>query len=151
MDDDSLIVLVRNYKECIPRHHGNRNIDGMFYAQTQGHRDGSLDYVGILETYEAWRGNKVLIYYEDLMSDPEPKLRKVMGILNSEESLLNELMDNLDLHRKRSIRVYAGEDQTGGHRSFTKGDPVSCCFILNNSPRNKKRNGTDTLKKNFRK
>ena len=129
MDNDNLILLLRNYKECVVRHHiGKQNFEKMFYSQTQGYRNGSLDYVGCLQTYEAWRGKKLLIYYEDLISDPEPELEKVLNLLGADRTHLRELVDHLDFHRKQSVHVYAGENQTGGHLSYTKGDPDKLLF-----------------------
>jgi FkbM family methyltransferase len=130
MNNDNLILLVRNYKECIVRHHmvGIDGPDRMFYSQTQGYRDGSLDYIGCIQIYEEWGARKLLIYYEDLISDPEPELVKVLDLLGANRTHLSELMNNLDSHRKQSVSLYTGNKKTSGQQSCTQGDPNKLLF-----------------------
>ena len=124
------LLLLRNYKECIVSHSARtEDFDRNFYAQTQGSRNGILDYIGCLEIYESWRGKKALIYYEDLIRDPEPELIRVLELLGVDKNNLRELINNMDVHKRQSIGLYKG---TGGHVSFTKGDPDKLLFHSQN-------------------
>jgi hypothetical protein len=40
-------------------------------------------YFSILSLYDQWEGEKVLIYYEDLLSNPTEELRKTQKVLGS--------------------------------------------------------------------
>ncbi|MBD3279079.1 MAG: hypothetical protein GF388_12330, partial [Candidatus Aegiribacteria sp.] len=130
MDNDKLIVLVRNYKECLVRHHigGAGSLDRKFYAQTQGYRDGETDYIGYFQIYEQWQGKKILIYYEDLITDLEAELLKVLKLLEYDGSYLRELMDNIGFHKKQSIGLYSKNPPTIASASFTKGDSDKLIF-----------------------
>jgi FkbM family methyltransferase len=138
MDHDKLILLVRNYKECMVRHlsGSTSDLDASLYSQTQGYRDGSLDYIGCLQIYEEWRGTKIRLYYEDLIRDPEPQLVRVLQLLNVDDTYLPELMKNLDFHKKQSVKIYAGEE---GHVSYTKGHTDSLLFHSRNLDEKRKR------------
>jgi FkbM family methyltransferase len=129
MDNDNLILLLRNYKECIVRHvMGIRDYDRTFYSQTQGYIDGKLDYIGCLQIFEAWRGKKLLIYYEDLLRDPEPELVRMLGLLEVDKTYLSDLVDNIDFHKKQSVNLYSGNKQTRVAQSYTQGDPNKLLF-----------------------
>lgn len=126
MDNDRLVLLLRNYKENIVRYcNVSEAVDTKFYSETQGYRDGELDYIGCLQIYEEWRAKKILIYYEDLINDPEPELVKVLELLKFDKTYLNELMNNLDFHKKQCIHLYI--DNKAG-QSYTQGNSNKLLF-----------------------
>jgi len=147
--DDKLVFLVRNYKECIMRHCMTSTIaefeldkvDANNISQEQ--YDALIDqavpwfkkrcfeelevYMSNLQQYDAWAGPKMLVYYEDLILQPTTEIVKVIRFLNcdsnDEEMLLRHkrFMNYYKDHKNGSLQIYAGN----GTDPITKGEPDS--------------------------
>src|SRR6185369_2148147 len=65
---DKMLFLLRNYKEVIPRHAVYKNIHHAFTEElsTENRAGG---YIHLLRAYDAWKKQKLLVYYEDLILD----------------------------------------------------------------------------------
>ncbi len=61
---DTVIFILRDYKECLIRHHEKpRGISfDLFKSQTRG---GPHDYINLIQKFDKFEGTKHLIYYED--------------------------------------------------------------------------------------
>ena len=78
LKDKKLILLIRDYKECIvsncwTRHRGenmtNRDIDDLFTDKyVEEYRAGV--YIEHLKHFETWPNEKILIRYEDIIQNP---------------------------------------------------------------------------------
>ncbi len=100
--EQMLIVLVRNYKEAIARHMGGAL--NVAKINTQQNRW----YFEALQLYEAWNPKKrLLLYYEDLITNPRKVFTELINFLHEELSLLDEFMANYDRHKKDSIAYYS--------------------------------------------
>ncbi len=57
------------------------------------------------------------MYYEDLMTDPEREIRRLVEFLDLPRDRLTELLDDLEVHKKASVRLYRQNQE-----SYTEGD-----------------------------
>ena len=100
---DLLILLVRNYKECIPRQvkrKANRFNESVFYNLEKA-------YLSNISVYEKWNpSNRLMIYYEDLILNPYETLKSVLFFIKDSDVLLNEFIQNYLFHKKESLKIY---------------------------------------------
>jgi|7_EtaG_2_1085326.scaffolds.fasta_scaffold00195_29 hypothetical protein len=117
-----LIVLVRNYKECILRHTAP-SPKNRFLLKVKDYWE---DYYRSLKFYDKHPGPKLLFYYEDLIDDK--KLVDVLHELNEfmsssppcYEELLQRFIEKLQIHREQSLEFYNAVAQVGGSHSDSK-------------------------------
>lgn len=110
--DDVIICLVRNYKECFMSHVGfigDDKIEGL-----EGSKNIGPDYIRVLQIFDECKGKKYLIYYEDLMTDFELELRKLLDFLSQlnkfkQRMTVKEFIEELDYHKKASMDFYNTE------------------------------------------
>lgn len=82
------------------------------------------DYTDNLSVYDAFEGNKMIMYYEDFVSDPSTYMKQFLDFI----SVKNEWGNiNVKEHRDLSVKLYesGGSEkvgtQTKGAPSLTKG------------------------------
>ena len=75
-------------------------------------------YIDNLKAYDSFQGSKLLLYYEDLLSQPEAEIPKIARFLDFGTGKMEAFLSNLDLHTQRSLSLFT----SGGHLSETKGD-----------------------------
>lgn len=118
---DKLIFILRNYKEVILRHRLN-NVEDISLDLLKTScisEDMSHNYIQLIEFYDKFEGDKLLIYYEDIISDIREIARSILLFLGKGEIFLDEFLDNIDVHKKNCIGIYEKEGET---ISFTKGE-----------------------------
>ncbi|MCH9617436.1 MAG: hypothetical protein SP4CHLAM5_07250 [Chlamydiia bacterium] len=101
LDDSPLILLLRNPKECAWAHcvcYANFLTEAKIYIEN-------------IEHFEAFKGDKLLIYYEDLLSDPFSILEKVVLFLSkiTKEDCrmrVNNFLREYQRHKQNSIEFY---------------------------------------------
>lgn len=100
-EGNKLVLLLRDYKECIASH-GGKGRDGQC---AQG------NYWANLNLYHNWSGPKKVVYYEDLMTQTIGELKELLDFFElseSERDYANEqleiLKDNLDESREQSFK-----------------------------------------------
>lgn len=125
IETDALIVLVRNYKECMVR---QRKLT--FEAMREdclGVQGTNVDYIAILQRYDEMpEDRRILIYYEDLMDNCDQELGCVMRFLGQWYgyflSSISTFCLNLEEHKENSRQIYnAGVEHTPCQ---TKGEPI---------------------------
>ena len=68
----------------------------------------NTDYIHILRFYDEYEGPRLLICYEDLMTDPRTELEKLLRFVGSfEQRVLDKFMDNWQRNQARSIKNYS--------------------------------------------
>jgi len=74
--DDGLLVILRDYNEVLFRHaksggfNSPKQVKDHFIDQTQGRvKTEKVDYIGLLDEFDKFKGKKLLIYYEDFDED----------------------------------------------------------------------------------
>lgn len=104
---DYLIVLVRNYREAMLRDFG-LNVDRIIEHIKDDSSDcTSRRYFEILKDFNQWpKDRRLLIYYEDLMTDTPHELRKIAKFLNSSSLLLDRYIKNLNYHKEKMLVQY---------------------------------------------
>ena len=109
-----MILLVRNYKECVMRH--------KYYQKRNLPDDINLDeYFKCVTDFHTWAGPKIIIYYEDLIgSNFATEMSKILNFLDIDENKIQTLIDNEENVRKHSIQSY--NKSVGGPSSFTRGE-----------------------------
>lgn len=109
-EDGPLLVVVRDYLECVPRQ----------LQMPQKERSKELLeehaglYMAVLRKFEEWKGPKKLVYYEDLMTDPRGVLAGIAAFLALPQEKTDAFLGDLENHRKRSIRNYGPGSRTQG-------------------------------------
>jgi hypothetical protein len=113
-ESEHLILLLRNYKEVIPRHCGNLTVDML---KDSAHFQKY--YFTNLRIYDSWHPEKrLLIYYEDLINNPEQTLIELLNFLGESTQYLNEFLLDYNTHKRKAIEIYQACNGT----SVTKGD-----------------------------
>ena len=121
-----IILVVRNYKESLVRHYidewkankdGSRNVDVVGFLDDRSGRQPPEWFIENIRAYHEFTGDKLLLYYEDLMTDPEAELRRLIEFLDLPRDGVGGLFANLDEHRRRSVDLYR-QNQA----SYTEGD-----------------------------
>lgn len=120
---EKLLVIIRDYKEAIVRHAksgGFISQDQMrkhFIQQTEGKSNLDVDYIDVIETYDIWDNDKkLLIYYEDLITNPILEINKIINFTDLKESIYkDEFFNNYDKHKNNSIVSYMPGSHTKGN------------------------------------
>jgi len=115
--DAKLLLLLRDYKECIPRHLeiGNKynlNIDNIAV------KNQINNYFDIITIYDNWESNKKHVFYEDLIyCSPkfDTTLKELLNFFDIfDQVLYKEFIKNIDYHIKNSIGTLHAKSKTGG-------------------------------------
>ncbi len=126
---DILIVMVRNYRECMLRHLGSvENVN--YYLEVEsiyswfdhhGSRNRAFlnhkdHYINVLRCYEFWDPSKrYMIFLEDFLKDPMPILIDIMqmlGVMPAEDTW--HFFDYLEDHKRNCMKLYEAK---GGSQS----------------------------------
>lgn len=118
-----LILLVRNYKECIKGYYDSLVINNKinctlydFFVKSMDHPHG-FNYMKNIIDFDNYDGEKLLIYYEDLILNPYFELSRVLKFINIEQKNLSLFVENIVEHQNRSLQIYG----TMQPPSFTNG------------------------------
>lgn len=117
---DGLIALVRDYKECIPRHYKEnpkhkKDLFNMFVSEVKGiDNETGADYISVLQAYDQRIGPKHFIYYEDLILKPRQTIIKLAEFIGFKNDHLEDLLNNYDKHQKFGIKAYHAKSHSLG-------------------------------------
>lgn len=106
-----LIFMIRDYKECIPRHTGVYSFDVEFKSQVSNYKTNDKphhDYISLLDFYHNYVGDKMIIYYEDFVINMDHKIREIIRFLSDDdyEYQINEFILNINEHKVKSMNRY---------------------------------------------
>lgn len=119
---NKLIFIIRNYKECLVRHH--RYTAQELYDVVLNDTHGFKDYINNLQSYDDWKdeNTKLLIHYEDLISNPREVIEELLAFLGEGTEGLDEFFDQYEYWRKKSINSYKsqhnGMPSSGGKKEL---------------------------------
>ena len=115
-DIKKLVCVLRDYRECFVRHCRGRTFDKKVSRMS--------DFTDNLYVYDAFQGDKMIMYYEDFVSDPATYMKQFLDFLE----VRNEWGDiDVKEHRDISVKLYesGGSNKVGsktrGAPSLTKG------------------------------
>jgi hypothetical protein len=103
----SLLVAVRNYKECIVRNHIQHADRGYRFEESRA------VYMAPVACFDRRPGEKLLLYYEELIAEPEAALRGVAGLLGVAGETCDRFLARYEEHRLRSLSAY--DERCGSH------------------------------------
>jgi hypothetical protein len=88
---DRLILLVRNWRDAIISFgwHHNRSV--------------AKRYTHSLQFYDDCEKPKLLVYYEDLMTEPEAEIRRLCNFLKIDTSRVDSFMKSYDTHKNTCV------------------------------------------------
>ena len=105
--EDRFIFVVRDYRECILRNIAENTETKITNAVEM--------FVGNLEFFDTFEGDKVLIYYEDLMTRPEDIFNEIFSFLNINNGpRYVDFIQNIKKHQINGVRLYHDKAQTQG-------------------------------------
>ncbi|MEM7689202.1 MAG: hypothetical protein AAF291_09280 [Pseudomonadota bacterium] len=113
-----VVLVLRNYKECLLRHNEKewvKDRDVVRFLQRQDIEQPCSWFIDNLAAFDAFEGEKLLLYYEDLMQDPMESFTKLGHILRLKEARVAKFGAHLDAHFDGSVNAY----KKGGHKSST--------------------------------
>lgn len=107
---NKLVVLVRNYKESFLRNgFTNPKTNNIIKAEVQV-------YLNNIILYDEWNPkNRLLIYYEDLISDPRSQLLRIASFFKVPTAEVNKFMKNIQSHKTICMSFY--DTHRGGSKS----------------------------------
>ena len=117
---ESMILVLRDYRECLIRHNSELFL---YYQNVQMFMDDDVViskpswYMENIKSFEEFEGEKLLMYYEDLLNDPEKEIARVGSFLGVGKDRVEAFINDLDTQQQRSINSYSSS-----HKSFTSGD-----------------------------
>ena len=130
----NLIMLVRDYKECVTRHHcypfysENRDMSDFgdhAEALCGEFSEKEWSYFGYIKLFDKWTAPKKMFYYEDIVSNPAQFIMDLAefsyvrhdqyggGWIRKAASIIYRYQK----HQQRSLGLY-----TNGNKSITNGD-----------------------------
>ena len=119
---DGIICIVRDYKECAIRHGiaepGNRTreekIKRKFDTGFRG-RQPDVDYIDVLMSFDEFEKPKLLVYYEDLLTQPKVEIERIAKFLGANTEDVDEFMDNYDTHVQKGVKAYHDKSYSKGN------------------------------------
>ena len=115
-----VVLVIRNYKECLIRQFKTKwqQYDGVeaFLTSEDLHTPPNW-YIKNIEAFEAYKKPKLLLYYEDMVHQPNLFIETLGKFLNLNPTRLNEISSNLVFHQKNSVSLYTKR----GKKSYTAG------------------------------
>ncbi len=113
-----VILVIRDYRECLLRHNKDHWKPGMDIAQFL--EDQQLDqpcewYIKNIQAFDQFRRDKLLLYYEDIINAPETEFRRLGSFLGLPEDTVVDFIHHIEDHFQASVSRYTA----GGHSSET--------------------------------
>lgn len=136
--DPSLILIIRDYKECIISHLRKINKDKEIDSLTFQHELNL--YFKLLNYYDNFEGKKMIIYYEDLIQKTDEVLNQLKNFIpNIQNSFYLDFLKNIDHHCYLSSN---GKNRSWGGSNSNR----EISFHFTNSNPSEKKNILDTIK-----
>ena len=111
-DEDYLILVIRNFKECIFRENHTKR-KSLALLEKPNNR-----YYQNIRDFDRWpEDRRLLIYYEDLITNPVKEYKKLTSFFTEGSERIEAFINEYDLHRQNCIAYY----QRFSGKSTTKG------------------------------
>ncbi len=110
-----VILVVRDYRECLIRHHTALWRDTLdvasFLEATDVYQPPSW-YIENIAAFDAFDGPKLLVYYEDLVGEPEKPIRELSQFIGFDRGRTEEFITTLEERKAASLVAYQRRDHT---------------------------------------
>lgn len=113
-----VILLLRDYRECLIRHHQalwHKAHDAASFLRDESVFQRPNWYIRNVAAFDKFAGPKLLIYYEDLLSNPGPVIRELGEFLEFDPEIRENFIANIDRYFQESVGAYTKR----GHKSVT--------------------------------
>jgi hypothetical protein len=109
-----LILLIRNPKEVLTRvAHKPITVQVLLGTAPSNYVKGS-DYFDLISVYDSWDPNKrLLVYYEDLLTNPRKEITRILNFLNEPLTALNDFIRDYQKHKKICLDLYKDGESKG--------------------------------------
>jgi hypothetical protein len=110
-DNCRLILVLRDYREAILRH---------ALALGKNKQDKEIQkcvehYLHCLDSYDNFEGDKIIFYYEDIVTNPRKEIESLCRFLNIHNSpYLKTVLNNIKYHQRSSLLYYKPGSMTRG-------------------------------------
>ncbi len=111
-----VILVLRDYRECIIRQQGIERVHR--YSNIEKFLNGRLFkqppnwYIRNIQKFDEFTGKKLLLYYEDMVKNPEDPFRELAQLMGIEQEKVSSFFENLEEHKKGSIAAYTKKKHT---------------------------------------
>lgn len=105
----TVILVLRDYRECLLRHHHYSwpdYADVATFLSDETLTQPASWYIRNIEAFEAFQGEKLLLYYEDLMTSPTTAIQRLSQFLELDSEKTDQFLKNLDFHFSQSVQAY---------------------------------------------
>lgn len=119
---ERVILVIRDYRECLLRHHEQlwtAHPDVATFMATTSCEQPPSWYLDNIRAFDRHGGDNLLVYYEDLLGDPDPSIRRLADYLGLDPARTTEFLETRVERQHDSVRSYTDK----GHDSFT-GDRI---------------------------
>lgn len=117
-DIDTLILVLRNPKECFARR-TYYSWDDLISNPTAGIGYSVISYFENIVFFETWPEHmRLLIYYEDLILDPRATLTRILTFLHEPLTHLDAFMDTYKEQKQKCLALYPGSTSHGNDILF---------------------------------
>lgn len=126
--DGKIMLIIRNYKECIYRHHEHSENDlttqsyfHLITSEINNNPNNPNNYIASILGFDKYTYPKFLTYYEDIISDTPKELKKLFDFLEIENiKVYNDFIENLEYHKQKSFDLHHVSSKTHGEVSKNK-------------------------------
>ena len=116
-----VVFLIRDYRECLIRHNTKLWLETQqvsAFLTDESVRMPASYYVKNIQAFDKFRGAKLLIYYEDLISSPEVTIRALSQFLELDTDRTETFISTIETRSTESADVYTAKR----HKSNTRGN-----------------------------
>jgi hypothetical protein len=122
-----VMLVIRDYRECLLRHNQAlwariNNVNTFLEDMTVKHPP--VWYIQNIRSFDAFTGDKLVLYYEDILSDPSSQIPELCEFLGFSRNSCNKFLEDLPAHAKKSVNAYTATT----HTSETKQNPTNFNF-----------------------
>ena len=129
------ILVIRDYRECLLRHNrpswlATRNVST--FLEDESLKQPCSWYIRNIEAVDAFNGEKLVLYYEDLMTAPEDPFRKLGAFLGFPETTVTDFVEHIDDHFRASVKLYTSVSHAS-HTSSTRSTNAHAKALLSDA------------------
>lgn len=113
---EKLILIVRNYKEVLIRHRRdswNSAFDLNFLESSCVGQNSSMNYLTMIEYFDRFNGPKLIVYYEDLITNLRSVLIETSIFLQEGGENIENFLASIKEHKENSLKIYGGSQTKG--------------------------------------
>lgn len=115
-EEQKLLLILRDYKECLTRNLGVKKMKKTEIITDTNNMGSLRNFLNNIKFFDEFKGSKKLIYYCDLIETPETEITAIGNFLNGTEEQINDFLKNYENHQKKCINLYGTlqKSQTNG-------------------------------------